>query len=166
MTTLKVSLLFGLLALSSYAFAEGNCPDGMVPIGGGDVVGCMPIQNNQNSPPAQPRGRWVDRWGAIAIGSTANGGGVGVSTGMLTKRQAEKAAVSQCKANGGGAECKDYVLRYRNQCAVIAWGDNSYMMQGAETIQVASKIALDKCSLKTTNCKIWYSDCSLSVWVQ
>ena len=161
---LQLFLVLCLSLICGAVFAEGNCPDGMVPIGGGGVVGCMPIEGSSNAP-TQPRGHWQTRWGAIAIGSTASGGGVGVSTDMLSKRQAEKAAMVKCKATGGGAECK-ISLRYYNQCAVIAWGDTSGMVQGAETIKIASELALQKCSVRTTNCKILYSDCSLPVWVQ
>ncbi len=163
----KLFLLLSLFCLSDGAFAQNGCPDGMTPFqnGGDPAPKCYPIQGGQSAA-AQPRGRWETRWGAIAIGSTATGGGVGVAKDMLTKRQAEKAAVSQCMAAGGGALCKKYVLRYYNQCAVIAWGDTSPVVQGAETIEIASQIAMEKCNARTKNCKIWYSDCSPPVWVQ
>jgi Domain of unknown function (DUF4189) len=162
----KHFLLFCAVILSDSAFAENGCPDGMTPFQNGSdpAPKCYSIQGD--SAPAQPRGRWETRWGAIAIGSTATGGGVGVARDMSTKRQAEKTAVSQCMATGGGALCKKYVLRYYNQCAVIAWGDTSPVMQGAETIEIASQIAMEKCKARTKNCKIWYSDCSPPVWVE
>lgn len=164
----KLLLTVLLFALSNQSIAENGCPDGMTPFQNGNdpTPKCYPIQGGQNTTPAPPRGHWQTRWGAIAIGSTATGGGVGVSTDMLTKRQAEKAAVSQCMATGGGGLCKKYVLRYYNQCAVIAWGDTSPVVQGAETIEIASQIAMQKCSARTTNCKIWYSACSPPVWVE
>jgi hypothetical protein len=162
---IRALYLFCLLAISNSAFAEGNCPDGMVPIGGGGVVGCMPIEGSQNTTPTQPQGRWVTRWGAIAIGSTASGGGVGFSTNMIGKRQANKAAIAACKADGGGQTCA-VKLSYYNQCAVIAWGDAQYTAQGKETIEAATKLAMSRCSKETTNCKIVYAECSLPVWVQ
>ena len=94
-----------------------------------------------------------------------NGGGIGIVTNAPNKRKAEKAAVSKCKETGGGAECK-IKLRYYNQCAAIAWGDNYYVTQSAENIKMASELAQKKCSATTNNCKIYYADCSLPEWVQ
>ena len=150
-----------LLALSDIAFAEGNCPDGMVPI----PNGCMPTHDTVTaaSAPAQPRGRWETRWGAIATDNVI--GSFGAVTDFVSKRQAQKAAIVQCKTNGGGKTCKSSISYY-NQCAVIAWGDDSNHVQGAETIKIASDIAIQKCSTRTANCKIVYSACSLPVWVE
>ena len=152
------------MGLSSAAFAENGCPDGMTPFqnGGDPTPKCYPIQGGQNTAPAQPRGRWQTRWGAIATDKV--NGFFGAVTDYANKREAKKAAIAQCKANGGSA-C-EFKLSYYNQCAVIAWGDSSYSIQSKETVNAASQLALPQCSESTNNCKIVYADCSLPVWIQ
>lgn len=160
----SLSLIFFLACNGAVA-----CPEGQQPAGNptaGNPSGCVPYSVGSTSRQHAPQGHWETRWGVIAIGATTSGGGVGIAKNMTSKRSAEKAALSQCKATGGGEECKKNILRYFNQCAVIAWGDGSYSAQGAETIQIASDLAMQKCSSKTTNCKIYYADCSLPAWVK
>ena len=162
----KILFLAILFHCCSEALA---CPPGHQPAGSptsGNPSGCVPYASGDTSQPQTPQGRWITRWGAIAIGSTASGGGVGISKDMPSKRQAGKVALLQCEATGGGSECKINILHYYNQCAVIAWGDSFSNVQSAETIQIASSVAMQKCSAKTDNCKIYYSDCSLPEWVQ
>lgn len=161
----RILLMFGLLAFAGLAKAEGGCPDGYYPANPPATNVCYPFPDSQEAQPQQQQGRWETRWGAIAIGNTKSGGGVGLVKNASTKRKAEKAAMDKCRQTGGGKECK-ISLKYYNQCAVIAWGDSMYVTQGAETIEVASQLALKKCGEGTTNCKIYYADCSLPVWVQ
>ena len=73
--------------------------------------------------------------------------------------------MDKCKHTGGGKECR-ISLNYYNQCAVLAWGDTMYATRGAENIEMASELAMKKCSEGTTNCKIFYADFSFPVWVQ
>lgn len=162
--TAKLFLLISLFLLSGLAFAEGNCPDGMVPIGGGGVVGCMPIEGGQNNAAAQSRGRWVNRWGAIAIDNSVSAGGFGAVINAKNKREATKAAIAQCRINGGGAGCKIKVSYY-NQCAVVAWGDSSYVPAWGPDVKETSQRALKSCSAATTNCKIFYADCTRAEWI-
>ena len=160
----KILLVLSLLSAGNFAFAENGCPDGMTPFQNGNdpVPKCYPIQGGQNAAPAQPQGRWLTRWGAIAA-DTVNGFFAGVNN-FPNKRRAEKAALAQCKANGG-TTCK-VKFSYYNQCGVIAWGDSAFSPQSAENVQVASGWALEKCKGLTANCKIVYADCSLPVWVE
>jgi hypothetical protein len=141
--------------------SEGNCPTGMVPIGGGQAQGasCMPVGGAQQS--RQPY--WQNRYGAIAAAWVLNKQGsyslvLGTASNMRSKRKAEKQAISQCKAKGSKT-CS--VLNYNNQCAAIALGDEYYASRGAETEDVAAQLAMDGCSSKTKNCKVYYTDCSL-----
>ena len=48
-------LLISLFVLSEIAFAEGNCPDGMVPVVVGGAVGCMQIDRGQSTAPAHSK---------------------------------------------------------------------------------------------------------------
>jgi hypothetical protein len=164
--------LFLITALTTYAcisYAQG-CPGGIPSAGN---PGCIP-PDQPNSPyyqgavpqqqPQKPKGYWATRWGAIAIGSSSNGQGVvGIFKNANSKRIAQDAAMNQC-VSSGGARCK-ISITYYNQCSAIAWGDARFVAQGAETIKVASELAMNTCNSKTTNCKIYYADCSEAEWV-
>jgi hypothetical protein len=161
----KLILLICLFGFNASASAENSCPEGMTPFqnGGDPTPKCYPIQGSQSASATQPRGRWETRWGAVATDRII--GSYGVAKNASTKRKAEKGAVTHCKRNGGGENCT-VIVRYYNQCAAIAWGDAAHTSQSAENIEVASQLAFQKCSEKTSNCKVVYADCSLPVWVQ
>ena len=134
---MKIEALFllGLLSVSNIAFAEGGCPPGTYPANPPATNICNPFPGNENNgQPQQPQGRWETRWGAIATDKV--NGFFGAVTDYANKREARKAALAQCKANGGSA-CV-FKLSYYNQCAVIAWGDSSYSIQSKETVKAAS----------------------------
>lgn len=143
---------------AQFAPPAGGCPPGMHLQG----FSCVHDRSQTTAPPAQ---QWATRWGAIAIGSTILGGGFGVSTGMKSKRKAEAAAVKQCKSTGGGATCKA-VFSYHDQCAVVAWGAQRFTIQGAESIELASELAIRDCSAKTEDCQVFYSGCSFPERIQ
>lgn len=157
MNRVVASVLFLTLGWSSAAFAEGSCPPGYYPIGGGGASGCAPMPAG-TSDLAASGPRWADRWGAISIDEmTAS---VGAVTGYPSKKQAEKAAIAKCRASGGGKGC-GVSLSYYNQCAVIGTGARFSNTYGAATVEAASKLAMDDCNANTTNCRIYYSGCSL-----
>ena len=69
-----------LLSFSGFSHAEGRCPDGYFPIGGGNAgwEGCAPMGPAAAAGGAEePQPQLEARWGAIA---TANGA-LGVSAG-------------------------------------------------------------------------------------
>lgn len=164
----KLLLAIVMLCLSSLALAEGGtCPPGMYPVGGPGAMGCAPIPGYESDDSEvfnAPSTRWAKTWGAIAIDSAQ--GKMGAVTGKMSKRDAQKAASSQCRANGGGVGCKNISLIYRNQCGVMAEGYGFAATQGAETIEIASKLALQNCSQQATGCRITYAACSEPVQVQ
>jgi len=159
-------LVLFLFFLSNIAFAENGCPDGMIPFqdGGDAVAKCYPIQGGQNTAPAQRRGHRASRWGAIAIDNSVSAGGFGAVKNGSSKGEATKAAIAQCRLNGGGSGCK-IKATYFNQCAVVAWGDNSYVPAWGPDVQETSQRALKSCSAVTTNCKLYYADCSKAEWI-
>ena len=162
---MKIEALFllGLLSVSNIAFAEGGCPVGTYPANPPATNICNPFPGNENDgQPQQPQGRWETRWGAIATDGLS--AAVGAVTSVKSKRQAVKAAMSQCRAKGG-KNCKA-ILSYYNQCAVIVSGDKQHTAQSAATINVASEIGMSKCSPIDTNCRIYYAECSPPVWIQ
>ncbi len=165
----RLFLVISLFFLSNASLAESGCPDGFSPnqIQGQQAPSCYPIPGYNNQVQEQPQisqGHWETRWGAIAVGSTMGGGGVGVVINSKDKKTAEISALSQCHINGGGSECR-IEISYYNQCAVVAWGDNYYSTASSATIERASKIALKTCKSKTQNCKIYYADCTDAVWI-
>lgn len=163
---IKALLLLVLLCCVETVGAEGGCPAGMYPPNPSNTSVCYPFPESQSSAPVQspakPQGRWETRWGAIATDTLA-GAFAGV-VNFSSKQSAQNAAVSQCKTNGGGKNCKIRIAFY-NQCAVIASGNTFHSWQSSGTAETASGIALQKCAYKTNNCKIYYSGCILPVWI-
>ncbi|WP_167702264.1 DUF4189 domain-containing protein [Xanthomonas axonopodis] len=83
------------------AWAEQGCPPGMIP-GGVDphnMATCAPIpqgsSQQQSDQRRRPAGKWLKTWGAIA--ENDNGSDFGVSTGKLSKPDAENEAVKNCE---------------------------------------------------------------------
>lgn len=161
MRKLKLESLVVLLLLSTYAFAEGGCPQGQMPgnlsVPEGtaqSMASCVPI------PPA-PVPRWASRWGAIASDST---GEFGIATGLSNERAARKAALAEC-AKRGGVSC-DATFTFHDQCAAIASSESVSFSLGAATEQEAKDLAMRKCEASQAGrCWIYYSGCSFPVKV-
>lgn len=163
----KPLLTVGLLFISSSAWAQ-QCPPGIAH----GTPGCIPPDNPasplyQPNEPVAPPMIWADRWGAIAIAphsAAGNSGVVGASVGLSSRGEARKVAMAECRAKRGEG-CK-IELAYFNQCAVIVWGDNGYLTQGAATVGEASRLGIKECSKHDVNCQIYYSNCSMAERVQ
>ena len=116
--------IFGLI-LFMFSLGAVACPEGQQPAGNptaGNPSGCVPYPNNHLQQ-SQARKVVLDiRWGAVSIDATS--GKLGAATGARSKKQAQKAAASQCRANGGSKCVIDIV--YYNQCAVMILGDKKY----------------------------------------
>jgi Domain of unknown function (DUF4189) len=164
----RLLLLLLILVFSKAVFAEGNCPEGYFDVGGGNAgfSGCAPIYNSDlgsgtsYSPnPPNPGPRWKFRWGAIAVdGEKGKFAGV---DGLATPSKASKAAIKQCRRNGG-KHC-EILIEYHNQCGALVWGDNQYAgFYGALLDDVTAR-ALKSCSSLVSNCKIYYTGCSYPV---
>ena len=151
-------LLGFLLLLATCAVYAQNCPEGMVPEGGQGVASCAPSGNY-----AEPRGHWVNAWGAIA--TDVSKGAVGASYNQPDEDQAKMAAVNNCASNGG-SNCK-IEITYGNSCVAMLQGDNGYTTARAETIDKAIKIGMKSCSSAgINNCIARYTSCSTAKWVQ
>lgn len=172
----RVALLFLIFWLSVTARAEQGCAPGFYP-GGVQPNGpiCIPIPgygttNNTNPlSSSKPTTRWALTWGAFA--SDATEAVVGTSTGQFSQRAARREAMKKCSSMGGG-NCK-VTLAYENQCAVIAdpIEEDFYPRYGSEaggsTVEVASELALKRCSEKNSgrSCEVIYSNCTAPVLV-
>ena len=71
--------------------------------------------------------------------------------------------MAECQAKGGTCKLQ---MSYRNQCAVLVSGDSKFLVQRAESIEVATQIATSECSKVGVNCKVHYSECSYPERVQ
>lgn len=167
---MRFRILFCVLCLSFCTFDQPvfgqGCPAG-VPSGGNPL--CLPTgapgspyQHGDQVQQQTPQARWEDRWGAIAF--DPSNAGIGVASGMTSKRKAKSAALAHCKEKGGNGCRIDLV--YYNQCGVIAWGEAYATTAGAGTVERASEVGLQLCEQQTKKCRIVYSDCSLPVRVQ
>ena len=152
-----VLLLSAAALFSPESRAEGGCPDGFFPIGGGNGGwhGCAPMGNGSGEPAEE----WETRWGAIATGN----GLFGAAEGASSKSQAEKIALRKCKESGNsGGKCK-IKGSYHDQCAALAWGDAGAIAFRSPDKADAEANAVAACSQQTTNCQLYYSACSYPV---
>ncbi|HNV83090.1 MAG TPA: DUF4189 domain-containing protein [Arenimonas sp.] len=149
-----ISLIF--MILSSFAKAEGGCPPGQYPANPPAVNICYPMPDSEDSNPTQSTVRWETRWGAIATDNL--NGKLGASVRAKSKRIATKAAVAQCRLNGGTKCIVD--IAYYNQCAVMVLGEKKYNTASAATLEEAKTIGMKACGLSNKNCRVYYSDCS------
>jgi Domain of unknown function (DUF4189) len=148
------------------ASAEGNCPEGYFPVGGGNGgwTGCAPLPTQEGGgQPRAPGPQWATQWGAIASDRTT--GGLGGSEGHSSKRAAKKAAVAACLKDGGTNKCKP-LIAYYNQCGALAWGDYTVITYRGPNLDVATTEAMKLCSEKSKICQIFYSGCSYPVRVR
>lgn len=163
-----VALIMG--GAINVASAEGGCPPGYYPIGGQGVQGCAPIPGSSGggssqqlpTPPPRPTGEWIRTWGGVAVSSTTSD--AGVSTGKLSKRDAEQDAIAKCSSSGA-RDCKVSVT-YFNQCVswVIPRGRTGKGRSGigtGPTLERAESLAQGICENdKPGACEVVYSDCT------
>lgn len=163
-------LLYILIFSTGMVHAEGNCPNGYYPIGAAQgqqgPQGCAPIPgyDQQSAQLPSPTG-WAplreSRWGAVATDIAHSSAGASVD--KPTKREAEKAALAECKSNGGLA-CK-VELTYENGCVAMSVGNKIHNVTSDATIKIASQSSMETCKSADTNCRIYYTACSLPVLV-
>jgi Domain of unknown function (DUF4189) len=141
-----------------------NCGSAFVQQGGGDAgyIICTPVEDyqpvDQAAAAQQALGpEWATRWGAIAYDGKA--GHFGGKEGLESKRRAEKAAIKECKKNGGSA-CK-VITSYYNQCGAMAWGNNFMAASRGPDRDVTIQQAVASCNNNSGNCQAYYAGCSL-----
>ena len=156
-----------LYTLSGMALAEGNCPPGQFPIGGGSAgwSGCAPMYDASmpvGGVPAAPSNldpSWEFRWGVIVV-DQALGKFAGMD-GYADPRKATRLAIKQCKKNGG--KTCEVLLEYYNQCGVLVAGDTYSLGMSGPVAEEISRRALAQCSEQTANCQVYYAGCSYPV---
>ncbi|MCC8475652.1 DUF4189 domain-containing protein [Xanthomonas arboricola] len=159
-------LLFLLLVASQPAMAEQGCPPGQYPIGGQGVAACAPMpQGSSSQQESRPLGKWIKTWGAISLDKSSVGA-LGVSTGKISKSEAEQDAIAGC-VKAGGKDCQKWNA-YKNQCAAVAEpyhnGRSSagtiHFRTGASPEKIMVEVE-NICSTENkTQCRVIYQACS------
>ena len=157
---IAMSLVGLALVLAGPSRAEGSCPAGYYPIGGGNAgwQGCAPMGGGRDEDQGP---QWETRWGAIATGP----GAFGAVENATSKRSAERIAMQRCRASTPGAQCK-IKGTYHDQCTALAWGDGGALAFRSPDRADAERMAVAICSQHTTDCQLYYSACSLPVRVR
>ncbi|RUL66561.1 DUF4189 domain-containing protein [Dyella dinghuensis] len=164
--TSRLLQLISLLCVSFAAHAEGGCPPGMIPYSGTDISSCGPIppgyyQNSQQ--PQAPPMQWASTWGAIATDEPH--GILGAAVGMPSKREAEQAALSDCRSKNG-SDCK-LELAYDNECAALVVSKTGYVVTAHQTKDLAIQSGMKTCrDSGYEDCHAYYSACSLPQQIQ
>jgi len=112
-----------------------------------------------NTPPPRPSGEWIKTWGAIA---QAPNGDTGVSSGKLSKKDAEIDALNKC-GNWGAPNC-NIKFTYKNQCVVSVdpvTGGSGGSIVSAASVPAAAELAKKNCEKWSgKECKESFSQCS------
>ncbi|SEM95826.1 protein of unknown function [Luteibacter sp. UNCMF331Sha3.1] len=158
----RLWLTAAVVGIGSLAAAnvQAQCATG-VNTGGGN---CVPpdapgMPGYDPSPvPQQAEPVWADSWGAIVL--DVRGSAKGTSNNMQSKAAAIEAAMSECKSTGA-SNC-ELKITYYNQCAAVAWGDESLGIAHEATEKGAVDSAVSSCSERGSGCKPVYTACSVA----
>jgi len=158
-----LTLVAGLSVSSGRASAQMACPQGVSP----GSSQCLPTGGTVAPPARGPR--WVLTWGAMAEDQKASI--VGTSSGELSRRAAQRAAVKKCETMGG-VGCKA-VYSYKNTCAVIAEpialleSMHGYYQNGP-TVEEATRLVIPQCRSGNggNECRVIYSNCTSPILKQ
>lgn len=162
--------IFCLSLIGINAFAEGGCPAGSYPIGGGNAgwQGCAPIPGydsgqGQNNGPS---GHWEDSYGALVLGDAKEDGSIryAFSTNYVNEKQALNRAMKECN-EGGFLNCRKattfwngYLVLATGEAGGIAWG--AYDTEGG-----AKDRAIAECNKHDKNCSAFKTIDSRAVWI-
>jgi len=154
------------LFLCMEARAEGGCPPGSIPFqfAPNQPPGCMP-NGGQVQPQRSLPEIWSDRYGAIARDPSLRI--LGTSNDLKSERAAREAALDDCKAKGGGQQCRIYQT-YRNGCgSFVISSSNGFYTPAAATPERAEELGMEACtSGGDTNCRVAYTACSFPERIQ
>lgn len=160
-----------LLSIAFSAMAEQGCPPGQYPVGGQGVAACAPIPQGsaqETAPVPRPLGKWINTWGAVAIGSLGLERNYGVTTGKFSKAEAESDALARCSKHGE-KNCQ-IGLSYFNQCIAVGEPQINGKPNLAGRVQFFGNASPEKAAIaaqeacKTKNpqdqCKVVYKACT------
>lgn len=163
----RIFFAFCLISFSGIVLAQ-VCPYGAYPGRLDEPQICKPPPDDVNdnvAQPAMPKARWAKTWGAVSFDKKL--GSVGAVTGKLSKREAQQAAIAECRARGGRDGCKNIAHTYYNQCAVVLAGEvRGIITASAKTIDEARTIGMKSCKEESMICRDYYSACSGPIRIQ
>ena len=97
----------------------------------------------------------ASQYGAVA--QNPKTGAVGMANRQRSKAKANKEALADC----GEAGCK-IISSYANTCMVLANATNGFwVIRNGESEILAERLALSVCSENGSDCKVFFSECSL-----
>lgn len=164
-STLNAGFLFWFL-LCTTSHAQTACPPGMEPYGAGVCGYSQPMPSAQlplQQPTNEETPQWESQW--LAIATDSESGSLGTAIGMKNREDAERVALADCQAKGG-TKCK-LDVSYGNGCAAMIVGDGGYNSNGASTVDEAVRLGMKVCiDAGHTNCRVFYSACSLPVRIR
>ena len=84
--------------------------------------------------------------------------------GALSKEEAERLALADCKAKGGGA-C-EVEIAFHNQCGAMVLGNSELFTASAGTTLDAEDVGIKYCRKHDSNCRVYYSACTEPIFHQ
>lgn len=126
--------------------------------------GCIPPSQPNSpyyQPPVEPGAApapqpvWEDRWAAVAVDDAT--GTAGVSTGKLSKGDANRAAIADCRTDGAQG-CK-ILVSYYSQCVALAQAKEAGTIYAVTSprLDEAKASSLQKCG--KDSCSVVYTNC-------
>lgn len=163
MTRHLTKWLFGtaLLLLGNFSHAQvGPCPPGMSQYPSSDgVPSCGPLRSEGDQ--YQPRGRWVTKWGALAV---SGNGTTGWSVNQSDEGAAKEAAIQNCLTKGG-SQC-EVEQTYWNGCIALVNGGGKHNSATHSTVLKAIKSAMKVCKdAGNQDCSVVRTECSPAKWI-
>lgn len=162
---MKALVFLLLLLLSGAAQAQQQPGVDCVPTQGQGWQGCAPIDNSVQQPqrPQPPPQKWTDHWGAIATNEPTSS--LGVANNMASQSEAEQAALTDCQSKHSST-CK-LETSYRNGCGALIGSTTGYVVTSKTTLDEAVQAGMLTCTkARYSNCRVYYSGCSLPVRIQ
>ena len=153
------------------AMAEGNCPQGMYPIGGQGVQGCAPIPVSSTGSPYSNRPNWAQTVRGVAMDAR---GDTFISNSMRSRGKAKRASMKECREFGKG-ECTLATL-FQAQCVAVAHaglGTETTSVVAAMSEQGAVIVAMQQCNAKAAwrqmpqdQCRIANTACTADLFIR
>lgn len=175
-TISRAAFIISLLLMINPSYAQTGCasPDNS----GADATKCAPsditnVKNVLEKSSKNPEGKDLadsslanlpqkgTQFGAFAYDGKNNR--LGSSHNQVSQDQANNLALKDCTL-AGGASC-NIITTFANQCAAFSWGKRekggAMFVNLSPDLETAKKDAIGNCELKSTNCQIVKSTCSL-----
>lgn len=166
MTRMDVAVAFVALSWCGSAFAEGSCPPGYYPIGGGGAVGCAPMPGGTDSVAGADRGYWADRYASVVFAREQDGTPtLTYSVKAIDQVSADAEAMEGCR-HRGYLDCRIGIQFANGYFAVVRAADKSLYVASDFQADKARKIAKEQCKeAGSKGCKVLGATNSRADWI-